>query len=631
MSPTPHSALRDRIRILPKLPGVYQFVDAHGAILYVGKARSLKARVQQYLATSRLDSSKCALMRTAADVHVVVTKNEAEALALEATLIQKHTPPYNIRLVDDASYLYVRISRETYPRVALVRRVAPDGAWYRGPFPTASAIRTTIREARKLFPWCDNPQRTTKGSPKPCFAYHLGLCPGICAGTVSLEGYQQTIEGLKRFLEGDTAATLRGLRAQMIEASSRQAYERAAKLRDALSAIARATAPQHVATPKHESVDVCGVAQQGAHAVVALLAVRDGRVTDVRMFHLLVPPDDTKAAILRGFLIAYGPRAADGPTPPRRTAGLRGAGAREILLPVAVEDAALLAPNSLHPRAHVPQRGWKRRLLELARTNAEEALNRTRAESSSPAALVTALRDLATAVHLLHPPRRIEAYDISNIKGTLPTAAMVVVVDGKPKRSEYRKFKIAFGETPNDVAMMKEVLRRRFLHVRHPMLNAETSDVGRVKDRWPLPDLILLDGGKGQLNAGLAVLHELGLAVPIAALAKREEELFVPSGVGRTSNTLASIRLPPTSPALFLLQRLRDEAHRFTLAYHQLLRKKRMTRSALEDIPGVGDVTRKKLLRSFGSLRAVRAASREDLTNVVGQKLAETIASIFST
>lgn len=607
-------------------------MNADGIILYVGKARSLHDRVQQYLVASRLDSSKRALMRHAADVHVVVTKNEAEALALEATLIQKHTPPYNIRLVDDSSYLYVRISRETYPRVALVRRVAPDGAWYRGPFPTASAIRTTMREARKLFPWCEysgqmpvagrrvpatgNRQPVT-GNRRSCFAYHLGRCPGICAGAVSLEEYQQILEGLKRFLDGDTAATRQTLRNQMTEASSRQSYERAARLRDALAAIERATAPQHVATPKRVSVDVCGVARRGVHAVVTLLAVRDGRVTDARTFPLLVPPDEPEAMILRGFLVQYLHRVADGP--------------RTLLLPESVEDSTLLESGIVHyssspeaPRRRrkvprpgalrliVPQRGWKRRLLELARTNAAETLARMSTESSSPAALTTALKNLATALRLPHLPRRIEAYDISNIQGTLPTASMVVFVDGKPKRSAYRKFKIAFGETPHDVAMMREVLRRRF--TRH----AESKEQGA----WPLPDLVLLDGGKGQLNAGTAVLQELQLDLPLAALAKREEELFLP---GRTQ----PVALNRTSPALFLLQRVRDEAHRFTLAYHQLLRKKRMTKSALEDIPGVGDATRKKLLRTFGSLRAIRAASRDDLAHVVGSKLAGEITTFF--
>lgn len=586
-------SLRDRIRALPKQPGVYLFKDRQGRILYVGKAQSLKARVSQYVLPGRADPLKKELSRRAADVETILTKNEAEALALEATLIQRHQPPYNIRLLDDSSYLYVKITKETYPKVRLVRRVEADGAWYRGPFPVASAIRTTLREARKLFPWC-TAQDPSSPSAKPCFGYHLGLCPGICARKISLEEYQQNLEGLKRFLDGDVHEALRTLRSRMADASASLAYERAAKLRDAIRSIETATTPQHVATPRQDSLDALGIARHGTHAAVAVLAVRYGRVIGTNVFSLQAPQEELPASLLRSFLLSYYPKVADGP--------------REIVLPEPVEDAALLSSVTQRPlRISGPQRGWKRRLLELARTNAEEALRRSAAELESPAALERALRELQTTLRLEHLPHRIEAYDISNIQGTLPTASMVVFLNGRPSRRDYRKFKIGTIQQPNDVAMMREVLRRRF-----------GKHAKATVSEWPLPDLVILDGGKPQLNVGRSVLEELQLEIPLAALAKREEELFLPKEKTATV-------LPRSSTALFLLQRIRDEAHRFTLGYHQLLRKKRMTQSALEEIPGVGPATRKKLLRTFGSLRALRAAAPEEVSTVVGPKLARAI------
>lgn len=659
--------LRSRILGLPRRPGVYVFKDTRGNVLYVGKAKSLKSRVANYLAPAEGGTAQFLLAKEATDVETLVTNTETEALALEATLIQKHEPPYNIRLVDDSSYLYVRISRDTYPRVELVRRVRADDAWYRGPYPQATAIRRTLKEARRLFPWCEYGGPATGHRPQaigtsdqgpipkaqglrpkaPCYAYHLGLCQGICVGRISLEEYQRSIHGLKRFLDGDIGDALASLKKQMADASEQHKYEQAAKARDAIAAIQQATTPQHVATPRRESLDALDVARFGTRAVVTLLSVRHGRVVGTRTFPLTAPSGESSAAVLRSFLLSYALRAAGGAT--------------ELILPERVEDAELLQPN-----VSVPQRGWKRRLLELARANAEEALAQATAELESPAALQVALKSLARVLHLGSPPHRIEAYDISNIQGTLATGSMVVFLGGLPKRNAYKKFKIVTKETPDDVGMMKEVLRRRLRghgpwdigQGQRRVKRARTKAQGPTPNtqEWPLPNLILLDGGKGQLNAGTAILRELKIGIPVAALAKPhsvppsggtprgrphvakasplDPELAV-EGRGRREDAGSEklyvpgqtrpIVLPLSSPALYLLQRIRDEAHRFTLGYHQLLRKKRMTRSILEEIPGVGDVTRKKLLRTFGSLRGIRTASREELAKVVGPKLAETI------
>lgn len=617
--------LHEKARTLPAKPGVYLFHDSRNRILYIGKAGSLKARVAQYFDAARLDPAKREMMRLATRVDTIVTSNETEALALEASLIQKHEPPYNIRLVDDSSYLYVRVSRETYPRVELVRHVQDDGAWYRGPYPSATSIRRTVKEARKLFPWCEFSGQTlesrrrtaTRSSPasgtrhpasdRACFAYHLGLCPGMCVRAVTVEEYQRNIEGLKRFLDGEVRDTLHALRARMNAASKAQQYEQAARARNAVTAIQRVTTPQNVVTPRRESIDAVGLAQRGTHAVAALLFVREGRVTSARPFPLLAPSEEETAELLRSFLLSYLPRSQNGSS--------------EILLPQSVADLKALA-RVYHRTLVVPERGWKRRLLDLARVNAEEALARTTAELESPAALQAALRTLATTLHLERPPQRIEAYDVSHIQGTLATGSMVVFHDGKMKRSAYRKFKMVIAGKPDDYAMMREMLLRRFRR-------AQTD-----KTEWPLPDLVIVDGGKGQLNVGSAVLQEQKILVPIAALAKQEEELFLPGSrpqaVGSRDGSFRLVRLERTSPALFLLQRLRDEAHRFTLGYHQLLRKKRLTRSILDEIPGIGDVTRKKLLRAFGSLRAIRAAPEDALAETIGRSLAHHVKSFLS-
>jgi excinuclease ABC subunit C len=597
-------SLRASVQTLSVKPGVYLLKDARGRVLYVGKAKSLRKRVLQYFDPARLPPAKREMMGHVHQVDTVVTQTEPEALALEATLIPQHEPPYNVRLVDDSSYLYVKITNEPYPKVMLTRRVLPDDAWYRGPFPSTRSIRQTLKEARKLFPWCAYPNPEAP-HPRPCFAYHIGLCPGICVRALSLEDYQQNIERLKRFLDGDTKETLQSLRERMDALSRAQRYEQAGRVRDAIRAIEQTMTPQNVVTPRRESADVLGIARRGTHAAAAVLQVRHGRVIGTQIFPLLHPLDEPTPVVLRGFLLQYY-RHARGEVP-------------AIVLPPGIHDAQAIAAwlrtqQGTRSALVTARRGWKRTLMTLATTNAEEALTTSLTELTSPANLKKALDDLAGALHLPSPLTRIEAYDISNIQGTLATASMVVFVQGKPAPSEYRKFQIVSRDTPNDVGMMEEVLRRRFKH--------HGSRQGR--GRWPLPDLILLDGGKGQLSAGRRILEELELECPIAALAKREEELSLP---GKAE----PLRLPRTSPALYLIQRLRDEAHRFTLGYHRLLRKKRMTRSLLEEIPGVGDATRKKLLRAFGSLAAITAASRKDLERVLGsRKQGETIHAFLA-
>jgi len=591
--PNERENLMEIARNMPDLPGIYLFKDKTGKILYIGKANSLRKRTLQYFDENRLEPAKREMIAKALSIDSIVVKNEAEALALEASLIQQHRPPYNIRLVDDSSYLYIKITSESYPKITLTRKVLPDSAWYRGPYPNAYAVRQTLKEVRKFFPWCSYPNPAERHN-KPCFSYHIGLCPGICIGAISLEEYQKNFSRLKKFLDGETHEVVTSLKERMTFLSEQQNFEKAAVLRDKIKAIEKTMTPQDLVTPYDEDADIFGLATNGGHGSVALLQIRHGRIIGKQIFSLLLPSQDTEDDVLRQFLIQYY-RSAVSDT-------------KQILLPVEIPDAPEIGEMAHHGPVVVsyPKRGWKKELLETASANAKEALSRSETELQSPANLQKGLQDLVDNLSLSSLPKRIETYDISNIQGKLATASMVVFLNGKSAPSEYRKFKILTTGEPNDVGMMKEVLTRRF---------------GK-NNKWQLPDLIILDGGKGQLNGGASALKKLGVNIPIISLAKREEEVF-------TTYQTKSIILPRTSAGFYLLQRMRDEAHRFTISYHRLLRKKNMTKSILEEIPGVGTATRKKLLRAFGSLSAIRTTSPEELEKVLGSKKKAMLLSKF--
>jgi len=611
VAPTPSSLpsgkernqLKEEVRNFPDKPGAYLFKDTSGSVLYVGKAKSLKKRVSQYFDENRLEPAKVEMVSKATKIETIVTKNEVEALALEANLIKTHRPPYNVRLVDDSSYLYIKITNELYPKVQLTRKVMADGAWYRGPFPSARAVKQTLKEARKIFPWCAYENPREKHS-RACFAYHIALCPGICINAISIEEYHRNFERLKKFLDGDIKEVVKSLEERMKSLSEKENYEQAAKVRDRLKDIEQTMTPQNVVSLKDESADFIGLAHRGGHGQIAVIQVRHGRIIGSQIFPLMLPSKETDSSIIREFLIQYYETATDGEN--------------EIVLSEKISDEDSLKELMKEKQQKeiaitVSERGWRKKILDLAKTNASEALTRSETELESPSNLKKSLEDLAKYLGLPSIPQRIECYDISNIQGKMATASMIVFLNGKSAKSEYRKFKIISEGEPNDVGMMKEVLQRRLSKI-----------IKDEKNSWPKPDLIILDGGKAQLSGGMAILEKLKLDISIVGLAKREEEIFKP-------NERESIILPRTSLALYLLQRIRDEAHRFTLGYHQLLRKKRMTKSALEEIPGVGPKTRKKLLRSFGSINGIKEASLEKLTEAIGsKKTAELLKSYFS-
>lgn len=601
---------------LPDQPGIYQFKDKNGAILYIGKAKSLRKRVNQYFSPERIEPAKEEMIKQASSVETILVKNETEALVLEGTLIHRHQPPFNIRLVDDSSYLYIRISRETYPKVSLERKVQPDGAWYRGPYPNAQAIRQTLKEARKYFPWCgySNLNKPTLAPPyegrerRACFAYHIGLCPGICINAISIEEYQANFERLKNFLDGDTTEVLKSLKQRMSFLSEKQDYERAAQVRDKIKAVEKIMIPQDVVTPHDEDADIFGLAQRGGHGNIVLLQLRHGRIISRQSFPLLLPAKKGELDIWEEFMAQYLPNSEGG--------------ASVIYLPSsATKITAPLFSNKSEKKLFTPVRGWKKQLVEMAEINAKEVLFRTETELLSPQNLQNGLEELKNAIQLSVIPKRIETYDISNIQGTLATASMIVFIDGKPTPPQYRKFKIINDGAPNDVAMMKETLRRRLKKLTKKNKDQEKKSI--TYQSWPAPDLIILDGGKPQLNAGVRVLNELNLDIPIISLAKQEEEIFVPEKD-------QPVILPRTSNGFYLIQRMRDEAHRFTISYHRLLRKKKMTKSVLEEIPGIGPSTRKKLIRAFGSLRGIKSASLGEIKNVLlSEKKAEVVKNFL--
>ncbi|PIT97884.1 MAG: excinuclease ABC subunit C [Candidatus Andersenbacteria bacterium CG10_big_fil_rev_8_21_14_0_10_54_11] len=601
--------LSRQLKTLPSAPGIYLFKDKADRILYVGKAKVLKNRVRSYFRPgANLEPAKKKMIPQISDIETITTDTEVEALILEANLIRRHQPPYNVVLRDDKYYLFIKITaNEDYPRVFPVRRVKSDGARYFGPYSSAAAVRQTLRLLRRIFP-----HKGEKESPRerifphPLFSLSENstphtlheerndwrtLAPKLPLRSAKDRGfgkrteYGANIANVIRFLKGEREEIIATLQTGMKAAAQEKHYEQAAILRDQLHAIKRLEGGQKVYLPRQESFDVISQARNNTRSAVNVFAVRGGKLLNKNTFLLAhraaAQPQDT----VRQFLLQYYSVAQD--IPPA------------ILIPEPLIDQDSLAiwiNRSRPPRLIVPRRGRKKQLLALGETNARQLLKQEQADFAAAAAAGEAARRLATALQLPGPLTRIETYDISNTQGHLATGSMVVFTRGLPDKNQYRKFRIRTTAMPNDFAMLQEVLRRRFAG-NHPA--------------WKLPNLLVIDGGKGQLSAAVKILQELNVTVPVTALAKREEELFVP-GRGQ------ALRLPYDDPALYLLQRMRDEAHRFTLTYHRLLRRKQATQSILDEIPGIGPAAKKKLLARFGSLKAIRAASAAELSSAIG-------------
>jgi excinuclease ABC subunit C len=610
-------ALRETLRLLPPRPGVYLFRDAGGRILYIGKAASLRARVRQYFQDPDAQASPRLrlLVPRVADLDTIVTANEVEALILETNLIKQHQPPYNVRMADDKAYPYVTLTHEPFPRIVMTRKVLRDGARYFGPYPyhEPKLVGRTIRTIRRLFKLRTCQIEITRDLPRPCLDHDMGLCTAPCvAWGATADAYAEQVRQAALFLEGRQASLLGELRAEMTAAADAMQFERAAQLRDQVQAMEAIAERQRVATTGLEDRDIAAVAQSGDLACVELITIRAGRIQDQQ--HLLLRGAGGLEAgeVLSQALARH---YADLPTLPR-----------EVLTDVEVADATVLADWLSQRRGTrvdvmAPRRGEKRRLVELARENAALALNQTRARDvGGPAGVGVA--ELQEALSLEAAPFRIEAYDVSHFQAGEAVGSMVVFEGGLARKADYRQFRIHGPAGNDDHASLQEMLRRRFARARQEQ---ERLDAGEpLRPRWSvLPDLILIDGGRGQVSAAREVLFEYNVAVPAAGLAKEHEALYA-------ADRPEPLRLPPASQALQLVQRLRDEAHRFANAAGRRLRERRIVFSALDDIPGIGERRKRELIRRFGSVRGVRAASPEALAGVLGPKLAARVAAYLA-
>ncbi|MCX7968845.1 MAG: excinuclease ABC subunit UvrC [Armatimonadetes bacterium] len=616
--------LTEKLAALPEEPGVYLFKDRRGRILYIGKAVNLRNRVRSYFHGE--DATRPWLSEMVAkisDVEVLTTRSETEALILECNLIKLHRPPFNIRFKDDKGYPFLKVTlNEPFPALIITRQPKDDGARYFGPYPDGKALRETVELLKRIFgvrtlnvvnerrksgcPWRD----TSKFLPRACLEYHLHRCAGPCVAAIRPEEYREIAFRLCEFLEGRTKDVIKQLEKAMWEAAEREDFEKAAKIRDQIRAIQSVTERQAVHLPIREDIDAYAFVSEMGLGCVQMLIVRGGMLIGDQHFVLRTNEGQSAAEVLGAFVKQ---RYSSGVPIPKI-----------VLLPVELEDANLVAEWLSGKRGEpvsvrTARSGILKDLLDLAERNAKQALREELfREEQEKLAREFALKSLQSHLNLPTPPRRIECYDISTTMGVETVGSMVVFIDGKPAKGEYRKFKIkgawVIDETtgkprPDDYAAMNEVLTRRFKH--HLEGDPKFSE---------LPDLLLVDGGKGQLSVALKVLAEFDLEVPVAALAKEHELLYVPK-------LEAPIALPFNSPALHLLQRIRDEAHRFAVKFHRKRRTQKALRTVLDEVPGIGSARKKALLQHFGSLEAMMKASVDELAKVphMTRKVAESL------
>jgi len=560
---------------LPLVPGVYMMRDSSDHILYVGKAKSLKKRVKSYFRND-LDPKTRALMKQFHHLEYMVTDTEKEALILESNLIKKHMPRYNIRLKDDKRYPYIKVTNETFPRVLITRRVLDDGSFYYGPFPEATALRKLVKFLKTIFK-----VRDCKRMDGPCLNYQIDLCNAPCDNKITQEEYKKLVDNVSFFFEGKYSEITQALKSEMIEAADNHEYEKAAILRDQLNSVEEVLEKQKMEFTRSLDQDVVASASDSELACVVVFSVREGKIIGKDDFLMSGAENTSEEKIISAFLKQYytGPRHVPS----------------KIIIPKIVEDKKLVeewlsekreAPVSIE----IPTEGVEYRLIRMVSKNAEIILNHQKEVKG-------ALLDLKKYLGIPRIPKRIEAFDISNISGKMAVGSMVVFENGAPNKKYYRKYKI-LTEGPDDYAMMREMLERRYTNI--------------INDKSPSPDLVLVDGGKGQLNVATDVFKSLGVTnIPVIGLAKEFEHVFIPQ-------TPSPLILPRDSEALLLLQRIRDEAHRFAVNYHKKLRSKELEKSLLDKIPGVGNKRKIKLLKHFGDISNLEKASINDIAMVDG-------------
>ncbi|NND02866.1 MAG: excinuclease ABC subunit UvrC [Acidimicrobiia bacterium] len=585
---------------IPDAPGVYLFKDGDGRVLYVGKAKSLRKRTASYFGRG-LGPRTRSMVQAAEELDWLVTDSEVAALMLEFTLVQKHQPRFNIRLRDDKSFPYLAITRnQEWPRVMVMRGKRRKGVQYFGPYAHAYAIRQTRDLLLRTFPirsCTDQKFRSHEALGRPCLLFHIERCSGPCVGEVDRETYEQHIDGFAGFLDGNGEEVIDELEQEMGAAAEELEYEKAARFRDQLTAVRKAMARQELVTQSKDSFDLIAIEEDDLEAALIVLTIKRGRVTGTRSM-VIDKVEDVTTAELFGIMIGqlYGKDE-----PPR-----------EVLVQEMPDNPELWQEWLVKVRGgpvtiRVPQRGAKRRLMETAQANAAEEFGRHRLKRSTDHnSRAKALRSLQEELGLDRSPLRIEAYDISTIQGLDTVGSMVVFEDALPKKSDYRRFKIKRVSGQDDFAAMEEMLDRRFAAY---VIDRKKPIEERGKFSYP-PSLIVIDGGLGQLGRAVKILAKYELDIPVIGLAKRLEEVYRPG----SSDPLL---IPRGQEALYLLQRVRDEAHRFAVAYHRTLRGKRMVDSILDSVPGVGPGRKKKLLRRFGSLKQLRAAELTELAEVV--------------
>jgi len=668
----PDSQILHQVRTLPEKPGVYIMRDAADDVIYIGKATNLRSRVRSYFGSSRsLEPKVRALAERARKIEHVVTRNEAEALHLEATLVKRHQPVHNVRLKDDKHYPYLKVDVESpWPRVTITRRVETDGARYFGPYASAGSVRRTLSVVKKLFPWRSCTKEITGTDPRPCLDYFIQRCIAPCTAYCTKEEYDEVIAETILFLEGRSDEVLKRVTADMERASEELSFERAARLRDQAEAIRRVTERQQMASTKPMDADVFALSRQADETCVQAFFVRGTVVADTDSFMLDGTLEASDGEVLGAFLAQFYESATYVP--------------RTLLLGGVPDDrdeleAMLRERRDGAVEIAVPERGERRGLVATAEENAREALTMHHARwIADRDKTEVALELLQEQLDLPTRPQRIECYDISTIQGTNTVASMVVFEDGVPATNEYRRFRIKTVEGQDDFASMKEVLGRRFKTIAKKRSEARAAqaaeeaaeavagsaqeavetaaqseapavtpiggpavtlvapapaapelDDAALPEELPddaspwdaVPDLVIIDGGKGQLGAVLDVMRDLDLPdVPVCGLAKQHEEIFV-------KDVSEPIMLPRDSEALYLVQRIRDEAHRFAITYHRQLRGKKATQSILDTIPGIGPKRKRALIRKFGSVRGIREATVDEVASTVGftTKLAETV------
>lgn len=609
--------MESKLNHLPEHPGVYIMKDHDGEIIYIGKAVSLKNRIRQYFRSTGHAGKVGVMVTKVADFEYILTDNEVEALILESNLIKKHRPKYNVLLKDDKHYPFIMITiGEEYPRILLTRKIRKDNHRYFGPYTSAKAVRDTIEVIKKIFPirTCNRIIKEGQAPDRPCLNFYIGQCWGSCLGNIMKDDYQEMIKDVCRFLEGKQEDVLKEFRMQMEEASENMQFEKAASLRDKIWAVKKILENQKIVSTSMVDQDILAFYQQGNQTVVQIFFIRSGKLISAE--HQVM--EDTDGVELNEVMNSY----------VKQFYGDSAFIPKEILIQEDIDDRETIEKWLTERRGsrvyiRIPRRGEKHKLLKMALRNAEEALQTYNLKAEREFARTHgAVLELQQVLNLSTIPVRMEAYDISNTQGTQSVASMVVFEDGKPVKKEYRRFRIKTVEGSNDFASMAEVVERRFKRglEERIKLDQEGKDVSLGKfSRFP--DLIIIDGGKGQLGAALSSMRKLNVdGIPAIGLAEEFDEIY-------TSQTGEPLVLPGNSSALHLLQRIRDEAHRFALTYHRSLRKKMSTHSVLQDIPGIGPKRMKNLIKAFGSVAGIKNASLEQLASVSGmnRKAAEVL------